>query len=197
MSIQTDPNNFVAGHVAIWIAAAGAWAAAVAVLWLARRANQLMHALHHAERERAAASARTAAYFFYADIAQYKVQLEMAQNVVEHALKDSSMSLSEVQRLLKGRISLPSLANNPAVVGQLPNGLTVQLANLASEVRAGAKGFEEFELSAALHPDQSVEQSEDAHSGLQAMRSMLGPMVQCVRTAEHGLSKFIYPEQKS
>jgi hypothetical protein len=189
MSVPTSIN------VALWIAAIGAWAVGGAVLWLARCASELTRALRSAESDRAAATARTAAYFFFTDVSYYKVQLELAQGVVDYALKKPSMSLSEVQRLLKGRMSLPSLTDNPAVIGQLPHGLTIQIAGLASEIRTGSKTFEEFEVSASLHPDESIRQSEGALSALQAMQTMLAAVLQTVRTAEQSLSKFIYPEK--
>jgi len=191
MSVQT------ACTVAVWIGAIGTWAVGAAVVWHARCSSQLTAALRSAEADRGAATARTAAYFFFTDVAYYKVQLELAQGVVDYALKKPSMSLSEVQRLLKGRMSLPSLTDNPAVIGQLPHGLTIQIASLASEIRTGGKTFEEFELSASLHPDDSIRQSEGAQSALLAMQAMLGTVLQTVRTAEQSLSKYIYPDSKS
>jgi hypothetical protein len=194
MITQPLSSDFTSERIAVWLAAIGAWAAVAAAVWLALRANQLIRAMREAEIQRAAGSVRTAAYFLFTDIAHYKAQLEMAQGLVEYVMKNLSLSLSDVQRLLKGRISLPALADNPALIGQLPHTLAVQMANLASEIRAGEQKIEEFELAVTLDPDQSVHQSSSAQSALQSMQAMLGTLLPTVRSAEQGLSKFIYPE---
>jgi hypothetical protein len=191
MGTQMDLHS---GVVASWIAAVGTWAVVAVVAWLAYRTSALIRALHDSEAQRTAASARTAAYFFFTDVASYRLKLELAQGVVAYALKNASMAQSEVLRLLKGRISLPSLTDNPAVTGQLPHGLTVQVANLAAEIRVANKAFDAFELMAALAPDDAMRESASAQAALQTMQDNFGALLQTVRTAEQSLSRFIYPE---